>query len=132
MYREAEGCITFYVLGYWHIYEKVFQVLILILLWYTCAVQNKFCILLKTWVDTFALIQLSWLVIINSIVISNKTLAHIGLRVLLMLNGYIVFLGSFSDHSMLIEVDSSSFLCSDIFVGSVLNAYFWTYASALI
>jgi len=50
-------------------------------------------------------------------------LAHIGLRVLLMLTGYIVFLGSFSDHSMLIEVDSSSFLCSDIFIGSVLNAY---------
>lgn len=22
MYREAEDCITFYVLGYWHIYEK--------------------------------------------------------------------------------------------------------------
>lgn len=61
--------------------------------------------------------------IINSIVISNKMLAHIGLRVLLMLTGYIVFLGSFSDHSMLIEVDSSSFLCSDIFIGSVVNAY---------
>lgn len=80
MYREAEDCITFYVLGYWHIYEKVFQVLILILLWYTCAVQIKFCVLLKTWVDTFALIQLLWLVIINSIVISNKMLAHIGLK----------------------------------------------------
>lgn len=61
--------------------------------------------------------------IINSIVISNKMLAHIGLRVLLMLTGYIVFLGSFSDHSMLFEVDSSSFLCSDIFIGSVVNAY---------
>ena len=71
-------------------HEKVFQVLVLILLWYTCAVQIKFCILLKTWVDTFALIQLSWLVIINSIVISNKMLAHIGLRVLLMLTGYII------------------------------------------
>ena len=41
-----------------------------------------------------------------------------------MLTGYIVFLGSFSDRSILIEVDSSSFQCTDIFIGSVLNAYF--------
>ena len=61
---------------------------------------------------------------INNIVLSNKMLAHIGLRVLLMLTGYIMFLGSVSDHSMLIEVDSSSFLCTGIFIGSVLNVYF--------
>lgn len=51
-------------------------------------------------------------------------LAHIGIRVLLLLIGYVVFLGSFSGNSTLIEVDSSSFLCTDTFIDNVLNAYF--------
>jgi hypothetical protein len=41
-----------------------------------------------------------------------------------MLIDYVVFLGSLSDNSMLIEVGSSSFLCTDTFIGTVLNACF--------